>query len=160
MNFRQFLEHNPLKIYGSLTSNPNGPSNTAGVHNDGNRSGGNGSFVSSDWSGSEYGTEKPFTMPSIDLIKMPDLNSIKFRNINCLKDDSPIQSVKGAEPVAGSPPKNPIEITLENGRKIFMTFDEFKRAGGTDKIKKSNKLIWTLQPKGNLYQVKSIKTTQ
>lgn len=156
MNFRQFLEHNPLKIYGSLTSNPNGPSNTIGNHNDGNRTGSTGSFVSSGWSGSEGGTDKPFTLPSIDLIKMPDIDSIKLANVNYIRDDSPIESIKGHEPKPGSPPKDPIEITLKNGRIIFMTFDEFKRAGGKEKIKERNKLIWLLQPNGNLYKVKSV----
>lgn len=157
MNFRQFLEHNPLKIYGSLTSNPNGPSNTTGFHNDGNRDGSTRSFVSSAWSGSEYGTEKPLILPSIDLIKMPDINSIKLIDAAPIKDNSRIEIVKGDEPRPGSLPKNPIEIILQSGRKIFMTFDEFKRAGGANIIKKGKNPIWTLVPKRDFYQVKSIE---
>lgn len=158
MNFRKFLEHNPLKIYGSFTSNPNGPSNTTGVHNDGNANGASGYFASSDWTGSESGTQGPFSMPSIDLVKMPNLDSIKLGGANYIKDDSPIESIKGDEPKPGELPKNPIEIMLKNGRTIFMTFDEFNRAGGKERIKINNKLTWILQPKGKFYQVQSIIT--
>jgi hypothetical protein len=152
MNFRKFLEHNPLKIYGSFTSNPEGPGNTVGKHNDGN----SGYFASTAWTGSESNTDKPFVLPGVDLVKMPDIDSIKLGDVNYLKDDSPIEIVKGDEPRPGYPPKNPIEIILKSGRRIFMTFDEFKRAGGKEKIKKNNKLTWTLMPKGKFYQVQSI----
>lgn len=144
MNFKQFLEHNPLKIYGSFTTNPNGPGNTVGTHNDGN----SGAFLSTSWSGSESGTMSPFTLPGIDLVKI--------KNIESIKDNSKIESVDGDLPRPGKQPKNPIKITLENGRKIFMTFDEFNRAGGGKRIKKGASLVWTLFPKGDFYQVQNI----
>ena len=93
MTFKQFLEHNPQKIYGSMTSNPNGPSNTVGVHNDGNTKGDTGAFVSTAWSGSESNTEKPFVLPGVDLVK----------------DNSPIEFVNGDIPRPNHPPKNPID---------------------------------------------------
>lgn len=136
MNFRQFLEHNPLKIYGSFTSNPNGPSNTVGRHNDGNTNGDNGSFVSTAWSGSESNTEKPFVLPGIDLVKFPDIDSIKLPNVSPIKDESPIRSIEGHKPMPGKQPKNPIKIILSSGREILMSFDEFNRAGGSGRIKK------------------------
>jgi len=140
MTFKQFLEHNPQKIYGSMTSNPNGPSNTVGVHNDGNTKGNTGTFVSTAWSGSESNTEKPFVLPGVDLVK----------------DDSPIKFVNGDVPRPNYPPKNPIEITLKSGRSIFMTWDEFRRGGGSEKIAKNKKVKWTLQPRDNFYQVQKL----
>jgi hypothetical protein len=147
MNFRQFIEHNPLKIYGSMTSNPNGPGNTVGVHNDGNRDGNTGVFVSNNKPDIQSDSS-PALLPGVDLLKL----------INPVVDKSTIESVDGDMPRPGSRPTNPIKITLKNGRKILMTFDEFKRAGGSERIKKDENLIWTLRPNGEFYLVTSIKS--
>jgi len=164
MNFKQFLENGPgielrpgaTKIYGSMTSNPNGPGNTVGTHNDGNRTGSAGSFLSTAWTGSESATEKPFVLPGIDLVKMPDLDSVRLPNMQSIKDNSKIEFIVGDRPRPGAQPKNPIEITLSNGRKILMTKSEFDRAGGDSKIKENAKLTWILQPKGKFYQVQKV----
>lgn len=139
-----------------MTSNPNGPGNTIGIHNDGNRTGSSGSFLSTAWTGSESGTEKPFTLPGIDLVKMPDLDSINLPNVELIKDDSKIESIVGDKPRPGKPPKDPIKITLSNGRNILMTKYEFDRAGGSSKIIENAKLTWILQPKGKFYQVQKV----
>lgn len=132
-----------------MTANPEGPSNTVGKHNDGNASGQSGYFVSTAWSGSESNTESPFVLPSTDLIK------IKYPVP--IKDNSTIEFVSGDKPRPGNPPKDPIKITLNNGRTISMTWDEFKRAGGSSRIAKGKNLVWTLFPKGEFYQVQSIQ---
>jgi hypothetical protein len=87
-------------------------------------------------------------LPGVDLLKL----------INPVVDKSAIESVDGDVPRPGSRPTNPIKITLKNGRKILMTFDEFKRAGGSERIKKDENLIWTLRPNGEFYLVTSIKS--
>lgn len=104
MNFKQFLEHNPIKIYNSFSQN------TVGKHNDFATS----SFLTSTWTGSEYLGKYSFGLPSTDLA------------IPTVEKKSKIQSVEKN--------KNPIKIGLVDGTKIYLTIDEFNRINSYKKL--------------------------
>ena len=100
-------------------------SNTIGKHNDGNRQGNAGAYIGSDWSGSEaiptMGMDgHPPHLPSLDLtINLP----------NTIPTDIPTVEKKAVIRVVEKN-KNPIFIHLEDGTRIFLSLDEFKRITG------------------------------
>jgi hypothetical protein len=109
MDFRQFLEHNPFKIY-----SPAFTGNTVGTHNDGNRDGSMGAFLPTTGTGSEnlgpYGG-----LPGTD-IQIPNVTT-----------DSTVQSIEGDKPRPGKKCKDPIWITMMDGTRFAVSWDSFKR---------------------------------
>ena len=107
MNFRQFLEHNPLKIY-----SPAFMGNTVGVHNDGNRDGSMGAFLP--------------TTGGIDNLAVygePPGTDMQIPNVSA---DSIVQSIEGDRPRPGKKCKDPIWITMRDGTKFTVSWDSFK----------------------------------
>lgn len=100
MNFRQFIEHNPLKIQASFSQN------TVGKHNDFATS----AFMPSTWTGSEDLGTYGYGLPSTD-IKLP---VDTFR--------SKVATVMGAGPgdMEGSTQlaKDVVTIIFQNGEKV------------------------------------------
>jgi hypothetical protein len=97
--------------------------NTVGKHNDGATSSNVGSYIGSDWSGSEQSSTMgylghPVHLPSLDLVaNIPNLLGLPV-----VKRSSKIILIKKNE--------NPISLHLADGTKIHMTFDEFNRIKG------------------------------
>jgi hypothetical protein len=108
MNFRQFLEHNPLKIYFPSKGN------TVGMHNDGNRDGSVGSFLPSTWTGSEDLGVYGYGMPGTD-IQLPTVSV-----------ESAIRSIEGYDPKPGGKCKDPIWITMMNGTRFSVPRKYFR----------------------------------
>lgn len=115
MNFRQFLEHNPLKISNSFSQN------TLGTHNDHATT----SFLPSTWTGSEDLGVFGHGLPSTDI-------SIPTTTVR-----SKISSIELN--------KNPIRLRLEDKTEIPLTWDEFRRIDAIKKLKVGNILTVTFQ---------------
>lgn len=115
MNFRQFLEHNPLKIQNGFSQN------TTGTHNDRATA----SFLPSTWTGSEDLGKFGYGLPGTDLT----LPSVERK--------STIRSI--------TKNKNPITILLMDGTKIYLTLDEFNRINSFKKLEVGAELTVTFQ---------------
>lgn len=115
MNFRQFLEHNPLKIQNSFSQN------TVGAHNDTATA----AFLPSTWTGSEDLGKFGYGLPSTDLA-MPSVEKT-----------STIRSIEKN--------KNPITIMLMDGTKLYLTLDEFNRIRSFKRLEKGEKITVSFQ---------------
>lgn len=115
MNFRKFLEHNPLKIQSSFSQN------TAGTHNDRATA----SFLASTWTGSEDLGRFGYGLPGVDLV----LPSVEKK--------STIRSI--------TKNKNPITIVLMDGTKIYLTLDEFNRINSMKSLEVGSDITVTFQ---------------
>lgn len=106
MNFRQFLEHNPFKIY-----SPPFMGNTVGVHNDGNRDGSMGAFLPA--TGSD----------NLEVYGQPPGTDLQIPNVPV---DSVVQSIEGDRPRPGKKCKDPIWITMTDGTRFAVSWDSFR----------------------------------
>lgn len=132
MRFKEFIEQN-----------------TIGYHNDGPGSGFSptgGSYLSSDWSGSEASdtmqlSGHPPHLPGLDL-QLPTVK--KTSKINILEKN-----------------KNPIYIQLEDGTKLYFTWDEFKKIKGK-KPERGDIMSVTFQrlPHDNSKEVSQIQSVE
>lgn len=115
MNFRQFLEHNPLKIQNGFSQN------TAGKHNDHATA----AFLPSTWTGSENLGPYSYGVPGIDIV-IP--NIVK---------KSKVQSIEMN--------RNPIIVMLMDGTKLYLTLDEFNRINSIKKMEVGKEISVTFQ---------------
>ncbi len=115
MNFRKFLEHNPLKIQNSFSQN------TVGTHNDRATA----SFLPSTWTGSENLGPFGYGLPGIDL------------SIPSVEKTSVIRSIEKN--------KNPITIMLMDGTKLYLSLDEFNRIKSFKNLEKGEKITVSFQ---------------
>lgn len=115
MNFRQFLEHNPLKIQNSFSQN------TVGTHNDTATA----AFLPSTWTGSEDLGPFGYGLPSVDLA------------IPSVEKTSTIRSVERN--------KNPITVIMMDGTKLYLTLDEFNRIRSFKNLDKGEKITVSFQ---------------
>ena len=128
MNFRQFLEHNPIKIQNSFAQN------TTGTHNDYATA----SFLPSTWTGSEDLGVYSYGVPGIDVVIPSVVKKSKIRSVEMNK--------------------NPITIGLMDGTKIYLTLDEFNRVNAIKKLEVGNEISVTFQrrPEDNSQEASKI----
>ena len=115
MNFRQFLEHNPLKIQNSFSQN------TVGKHNDYATA----AFLPSTWTGSEDMGSYPDGAPGVDLMIPNVVKKSKIRSVEMNK--------------------NPIVVMLMDGTKIYLNLDEFNRISSTKRLEVGSEISVTFQ---------------
>lgn len=115
MNFRQFLEHNPLKIQNPFSQN------TVGTHNDYATA----AFLPSTWTGSENLGPYSYGVPSLDLVIPNVVKKSKIRSVEINK--------------------NPIQIAMIDGTKIYLTLDEFNRIKSTKRLEVGDEISVTFQ---------------
>ena len=110
MNFRSFLENNPLKIQNSFSQN------TVGRHNDMAAA----SFLPSTFTGSE--NLGPWGgLPSTDMtLPVVPRDSTIYKVLNAPAQDEPLR-------VNDKSNKDPITIMLADKTKIVVGYDEYKR---------------------------------
>lgn len=115
MNFRQFLEHNPLKIYNQFSQN------TVGTHNDYATA----AFLPSTWTGSENLGPYSYGVPGTDVAIPNVVKKSKIRSVEMNK--------------------NPIVVMLMDGTKLYLTLDEFNRINSFKKLEVGNEISVTFQ---------------
>ena len=115
MNFRQFLEHNPLKIQNPFSQN------TVGTHNDYATA----AFLPSKWTGSEDLSPYSHGAPGTDLAIPNVIKKSKIRSVEMNK--------------------NPITIMMMDGTKIYLTLDEFNRINAKKRLEVGNEISVTFQ---------------
>jgi hypothetical protein len=115
MNFKQFLENNPLKIQNNFSQN------TVGKHTDYATA----AFLPSTWTGSEDLGSYSYGLPSTDIAIPNVVKKSKIRSIE-LK-------------------RNPIVIILVDGTKLHLTLDEFNRIDSRKKLEVGNEISVTFQ---------------
>jgi hypothetical protein len=115
LNFKQYMEQN-----------------TVGYHNDGPGSGfrqSGGSYLTSDQTGSEtWGNTfgHPLTLPSYDFA-LPSV-------VPTIKKSGKIKFIQDKE--------NPIIIMLDNGTRLYLTVDEYRRIKGKPEIGKDMTVVF------------------
>jgi len=113
--------------------------NTVGKHNDGP----GGSYLNSDWTGSEtFPTTTPH-LASTDLSIPSKIPTIKITSKIRVVDKN----------------KNPIFIQLQNGTRLYLTLDEFNRISGTAETGKTLTVVFQRSQKdksNNTSQIQSI----
>ncbi len=97
--------------------------NTVGTHNDGATT----AFLSSAVSGSEAGAK----LPGIDLVIPNDIPTVKKTSVIRVVERN----------------KNPIHISLDDGTRLYLTWDEFRRVGGCQP-EPGKKMTITFQRRG------------
>ena len=115
MNFRQFLENNPLKIQNSFSQN------TVGKHNDYATA----AFLPSTWTGSEDMGSYPDGAPGVDLMIPNVVKKSKIRSVEMNR--------------------NPIVVMLMDGTKIYLNLDEFNRISSTKRLEVGSEISVTFQ---------------
>lgn len=115
MNFRQFLEHNPLKIQNSFSQN------TVGTHNDYATA----AFLPSTWTGSEDLGSYPNGAPGVDLTIPNVVKKSKIRSVEMSR--------------------NPIVVMLMDGTKIYLNLDEFNRINSIKRLEVGSEISVTFQ---------------
>ena len=115
MNFRQFLEHNPLKIQNSFSQN------TVWKHNDYATA----AFLPSTWTGSEDMGSYPDGAPGVDLMIPNVVKKSKIRSVEMNR--------------------NPIVVMLMDGTKIYLNLDEFNRISSTKRLEVGSEISVTFQ---------------
>lgn len=115
MNFKQFLEHNPLKIHNPFSQN------TVGKHNDYATT----AFLPSTWTGSEDLGPFSYGVPSLDIAIPQVVKKSKIRSIEMNK--------------------NPIVVMLADGTKLYLTLDEFNRINSSTRLEVGNEISVTFQ---------------
>lgn len=115
MNFRQFLEHNPLKVQSQLSQN------TVGTHNDYATA----AFLPSTWTGSENLGAYSNKVPGIDLVIPNVVKKSKIRSVEMNR--------------------NPIVVMLVDGTKIYLTLDEFNRINPIKRLEVGKEISVTFQ---------------
>lgn len=115
MNFRQFLEHNPLKIQNSFSQN------TVGTHNDYATA----AFLPSTWTGSEDLGTYSYGVPGVDLTIPNVVKKSKIRSVEMNR--------------------NPITLIMMDGTKIYLTLDEFNRINAIKRLEVGNEISVTFQ---------------
>lgn len=129
MNFRQFLEHNPLKIQASFSQN------TTGTHNDMATS----AFLPSTWTGSEDLGVMGYGLPSTDL------------SLPTVTKESEIMTVlnapatNAAKRINDKSQKDLIKIVLKDGTTIHLTYPEYKRISEKKKIRVGERISVTFR---------------
>ena len=98
--------------------------NTVGTHNDG----ATGAFLSSDVSGSETGAR----VPVVDLVIPNDIPTVKKTSVIRVVERN----------------KNPIHISLDDGTRLYLSWEEFKRVGGCQP-EPGKKMTITFQRRAN-----------
>jgi len=98
--------------------------NTVGTHNDRATT----AFLSSAVSRSEAGSK----LPSVDLIIPKDIPTVKRTSVIRVVERN----------------KNPIRISLDDGTKLYLSWDEFKRIGGSEP-QPGKKMTVTFQRRSN-----------
>lgn len=108
MNFRKFLEHNPLHIPMPMGGN------TVGVHNDGNRDGSMGSFLPTTWTGSEDLGIMGYGLPGTD-ISLPTVtrDCVIIRVLNAPAEDRPRRENDKSQ-------KDLIRVEMQDGTNIYL----------------------------------------
>jgi hypothetical protein len=115
VNFRQFLENNPLKIQNQFSQN------TVGTHNDYATA----ALLPSTWTGSENPGLYSYGLPGTD-IAIP--NVVKKSKIKSIEIN-----------------RNPIVVMLADGTKIYLSIDEFNRINARKKLEVGNQISVTFQ---------------
>jgi hypothetical protein len=115
VNFRQFLEHNPLKIQNSFSQN------TVGTHNDHATA----AFLPSTWTGSEDLGTYSYGVPGVDLTIPNVVKKSKIRSVEMNR--------------------NPIKLMMMDGTKIYLTLDEFNRINAIKRLEVGNEISVTFQ---------------
>lgn len=129
MNFRSFLEHNPLKIQNQFSQN------TVGTHNDMATS----AFLPSTFTGSEDLGIMGYGLPSTDLA-LPTVTR-----------ESEIVSVFNAPASETKKRKNDrsqkdlIRLVLKDKTQIYLTMSEYLRINSRKRLEKGQKLNVTFQ---------------
>jgi hypothetical protein len=115
VNFRKFLEYNPLKIQNPFSQN------TVGTHNDYATA----AFLPSTWTGSEDPGAYSYGVPGTEMVIPNVVKKSKIRSVEMSK--------------------NPITIMLMDGTKIYLTLDEFNRINSIKRLEVGNEISVTFQ---------------
>ena len=129
MNFRQFLEHNPLKMQASFSQN------TVGTHNDTATA----SFLPSTFTGSEDLGIMGYGLPSTDLA-LPTVTreSEIMRVLNA-------PATKDHRRTNDKSQKDLIKVIMRDGTTIHLTFAEYKRINSRKPLEPGQRLRVTFQ---------------
>jgi len=116
LNFRAFLEYNPLHIPMPVGGN------TVGVHNDGNRDGSIGSFLPTTWTGSEDLGVMGYGLPSVDLSTPSVSRRCRVRDV--LNGPTYVYHDKRRRNDPSN--KSPVKIIFDDGTFIEMPLPRFE----------------------------------
>jgi hypothetical protein len=126
MNFRQFIESNPLKIQNGFSQN------TVGTHNDFV----GGAILPSTWTGSEDLGTYGYGLPSTD---------ITIPNVTRTSVISSVSMGGGGDTDRSRKKNKLIRVGLKDGTEIWLTIDDYNRFNSIKKIEKGQPITVTFQ---------------